>query len=105
LTQEELHQYCKERNIQLEAYSPLMQGNLDLPALNQLAEKYGKTPAQIILRWDLQRSIIPIPKSSNPKRIVENSQVFDFELSDEDMELINSLNEDKRYCGHPDYFF
>jgi len=105
LTQEELHQYCKERNIQLEAYSPLMQGRLNWPVINQLAEKYGKNPAQIILRWNLQRGIIPIPKSGNPKRIVENAQVFDFELSEEDMELINGMNEERRFCGHPDHFF
>jgi diketogulonate reductase-like aldo/keto reductase len=105
LNQADLHRYCKDRKIQLEAYSPLMRGHLDLTALNQLAEKYGKTPAQIVLRWDLQNGIVVIPKSVHPKRIDENSQVFDFELADEDMEVINSLNTNKRFCGHPDYFF
>jgi len=105
LNQEELRQYCVERNIQLEAYCPLIRGQLDWPVLNQLAEKYGKTNAQIILRWHLQRDIIPIPKSANPQRIVENAQVFDFELSDDDMEAINNMNEEKRICGHPDHFF
>ncbi len=106
LNQKELREYCKDRDIQLQAYSPLMHGNLNLlPVLEQLAEKYGKTPAQIALRWNLQNGVIIIPKSSNPKRIVENSQVFDFELSGDDMETINSLNENRRFCPHPDYFF
>jgi diketogulonate reductase-like aldo/keto reductase len=105
LSQEELHRYCKKHRIQLEAWSPLMHGRLDLPVLTQLAEKYGKTPAQIVLRWDLQNGVVTIPKSVRPHRIEENSKVFDFELSDDDMEAISSLNENKRLGGHPDVFF
>ena len=105
LTQPELKAYCERHKIQLEAWSPLMRGQLDLPVLTQLADKYGKTPAQIVLRWDLQNGVVTIPKSVRYERIVENSQVFDFELSEDDMEAINSLNQNKRFGGHPDEFF
>ena len=65
-------------------------------------KKYQKTPAQIVLRWHLQREVIIIPKSVNEKRIIENSQIFDFTISDEDMEAINVLNKDKRFLPDPD---
>lgn len=85
--------YCEENNIQLIAWSPIMRGKLFSNELMiDLAEKYNKTIAQIILRWHVQRGAIPIPKSSNEERIKENLNIFDFELSSEDMEIINSLN-------------
>lgn len=85
--------YCEENNIQLVAWSPIMRGKLFSNELMiDLAEKYNKTIAQIILRWHVQRGAIPIPKSSNEERIKENLNIFDFELSSEDMEIINSLN-------------
>ena len=86
--------YCEENNIQLVAWSPIMRGKLfsnDL--MIDLAEKYKKTIAQIILRWHVQRGIIPIPKSSNEERIKENLSIFDFELSNADMKTIDLLNE------------
>ena len=86
--------YCEENNIQLVAWSPIMRGKLfsnDL--MIDLAEKYKKTIAQIILRWHVQRGIIPIPKSSNEERIKENLSIFDFELSNDDMKTIDLLNE------------
>lgn len=105
LTQEELHDFCKARNIQLEAWSPLMQGNLlDHPVLEEIAMKNEKTPAQVILRWDLQNGVITIPKSSKEPRIIQNSQIFDFELTDEDMERISALNENRRVGPDPDNF-
>lgn len=86
--------YCKENNIQLVAWSPIMRGKLFSNNLMiDLAEKYKKTIAQIILRWHVQRGIIPIPKSSNEERIKENLSIFDFELSNDDMRTIDSLNE------------
>lgn len=86
--------YCKENNIQLVAWSPIMRGKLFSNNLMiDLAEKYKKTIAQIILRWHVQRGIIPIPKSSNEERIKENLSIFDFELSNNDMRTIDSLNE------------
>ncbi|MEW9667880.1 aldo/keto reductase [Ammoniphilus sp. 3BR4] len=104
LTQKELLTFCNENKIQLEAWSPLMQGNLDLPVLNELSAKYKKTPAQIVLRWDLQHGVVTIPKSVTPHRIEENAGIFDFELSAEDMERIDSLNQNKRFGPDPDNF-
>lgn len=104
LTQEDLHDYCKQQGIQLEAWSPLMQGNLDIPVLHQLAEKYGKTAAQIVLRWDLQNKVVTIPKSIREARIIENAHIFDFELSTEDLKSISSLNKHHRFGADPDNF-
>lgn len=104
LTQEPLRAFCRDNQIQLEAWSPLMQGHLDLPLLQELAQKYGKTPAQIVLRWDLQNGVVTIPKSVTESRIIENSQVFDFELSADDMGRIAALNQNKRFGADPDNF-
>lgn len=105
LNQKELHEFCKKSQIQLEAWSPLMQGKLlDEPALVEIASKYNKSTAQVILRWDLQNDVITIPKSVKPHRIAENADIFDFELSQDDMEKINALNQDKRIGPDPDEF-
>lgn len=105
LTQAELHKFCKAHDIQLEAWSPLMQGKLlDHPVLVEIAAKTEKTVAQVILRWDLQNGVVTIPKSIKEARIIQNSQVFDFELTDEDMERISALNENKRVGPDPDNF-
>ncbi|MFK4165322.1 aldo/keto reductase [Paenibacillus lautus] len=104
LSQKELLGYARENHIVLEAWSPLMQGNLDQPALAQIAEKYGKTTAQVILRWDIQNGVIVIPKSIKDHRIRENAGIFDFELSAEDMAAIDGLNENKRFGSNPDEF-
>lgn len=104
LSQKELLAYARENNIVLEAWSPLMQGNLDHPVLAQIAEKYGKTTAQVILRWDIQNGVIVIPKSIKEHRIRENANIFDFELSSEDMAAIDGLNENKRFGSNPDEF-
>lgn len=103
--QRELHEYCKKNGIQLEAWSPLMQGGLlDDPVLVEIAEKYNKSTAQVIIRWDLQTEVVTIPKSTKPHRIAENADVFDFELSQEDMDKINGLNQDQRMFADPDEF-
>jgi methylglyoxal/glyoxal reductase len=104
LTQKDLLSFCKDHGIQLEAWSPLMQGNLDNPMLIELGEKYQKSPAQIILRWDLQNGVVTIPKSVTESRIIENGNIFDFELTAEDMEKIDSLNSNKRFGPDPDNF-
>lgn len=105
LSQDELRAYCKEQGIQFEAWSPLMQGQLlDNPVLKGIAEKYGKSIAQVIIRWDLQNGVVTIPKSTKEHRIVENASVFDFELSEEDMEMIHSLNQNHRVGPDPDNF-
>jgi methylglyoxal/glyoxal reductase len=103
--QRELHYFCKKHGIQLEAWSPLMQGGLlEEPALVEIAKKYYKSTAQIIIRWDLQTGVVTIPKSVKPHRIAENADVFDFELSQEDMDIINALNQDQRMFADPDDF-
>lgn len=102
LSQKELLGYARENQIVLEAWSPLMQGNLDQPVLAQIAEKYGKTTAQVILRWDIQNGVIVIPKSVKEHRIRENAGIFDFELSKEDMAAIDGLNQNKRFGSNPD---
>jgi len=103
--QRELHDFCKKNGIQLEAWSPLMQGGLlDDPTLVEIAKKYNKSTAQIIIRWDIQTGVVTIPKSVKPHRIAENADIFDFELSQEDLEKINALNQDKRMFADPDDF-
>ncbi|MEY2194098.1 aldo/keto reductase [Neobacillus sp. BF23-41] len=105
LTQNEVQAFCREQGIQMEAWSPLMQGQLlDNEGLAAIAAKYKKSVAQIILRWDLQNSVITIPKSTKEHRIIENSQVFDFELTQEDMHQINNLNQNHRVGPDPDNF-
>ena len=105
LRQPELLDFCKARGIQMEAWSPLMQGHVfEVPEIRRLAEKYGKNPAQIVLRWDLQHEVVTIPKSVHQERIAENKQIFDFELAEDDMVLLDSLNVGKRYGSDPDNF-
>ncbi|MGJ3195993.1 aldo/keto reductase [Peribacillus frigoritolerans] len=105
LTQKEVQAFCKEQGIQLEAWSPLMQGELlDNEVLQAIATKHGKSVAQVILRWDLQNGIVTIPKSTKEHRIVENSTVFDFELTEEEMNQIDGLNQNHRVGPDPDNF-
>ncbi|WP_430510439.1 aldo/keto reductase [Gottfriedia solisilvae] len=106
LQQNELRDYCLKNGIAIEAWSPLMQGGeaLTNPVISELAEKHGKTPAQVVLRWHLQRDVIAIPKSITPSRIQENFDVFNFELSSDDMNSIASLNASKRVGPDPDNF-
>jgi diketogulonate reductase-like aldo/keto reductase len=103
LTQKEVLAFCNENGIQLEAWSPLMQGQLLVhPVLEEIAMKYKKSIAQVILRWDLQNGVVTIPKSTKELRIVENSTIFNFELSNEDMERIDELNQNHRVGPDPD---
>ncbi len=105
LLQPELLDYCNNKGIQAEAWSPIMKGKVvDLPLMQELAEKYGKNPVQIVLRWDIQKGVVTIPKSVTPERIISNSDIFDFELSEEDIVKIDSLNkaESGRIGFHPD---
>ncbi|MBY0017720.1 MULTISPECIES: aldo/keto reductase [Bacillus] len=105
LTQKELQAFCKEQGIQMEAWSPLMQGQLlDNETLQEIAEKHDKTTAQVILRWDLQNGVITIPKSTKEHRIIANADIFNFELTKEDMEKIDALNQNHRVGPDPDNF-
>ncbi|AST07077.1 aldo/keto reductase [Anoxybacillus flavithermus] len=106
LTQKPLLDFCKQHDIQLEAWSPLMRGGdlLNERTLVNIAQKYGKTPAQVILRWDLQHEVVTIPKSVTPERIAQNANIFDFALTKEDMDAIDALNENHRIGPDPDNF-
>ncbi|MEC0093500.1 aldo/keto reductase [Paenibacillus macquariensis] len=105
LTQKELQAFCKENGIQFEAWSPLMQGQLlDNADLKEIGDKYGKSIAQVILRWNLQNGVVTIPKSTKEHRIIENASIFDFELTTEDMERIDGLNQNLRVGPDPDNF-
>lgn len=105
LTQKELIAYCVSLGIQVEAWSPLMQGQLlDQPELVEIATKYQKSVAQVIIRWDLQNGIVTIPKSVKEHRIIENGNVFDFTLTKEEMDKIDALNMDQRVGPDPDNF-
>lgn len=105
LTQKELHPFCQSQQIQLEAWSPLMRGEvLQHPTVIEIGAAYHKTPAQVVLRWDLQNGVVTIPKSVHPKRIHENADLFDFQLSHEDMMKLEGLNQNKRIGPDPDLF-
>ncbi|XP_027693872.1 alcohol dehydrogenase [NADP(+)] [Vombatus ursinus] len=131
LAQNELIAHCHERGLEVTAYSPLGSSDrawrdplepvlLEEPLVLELAKKYGKSPAQILLRWQVQRKVICIPKSITPSRILENLQVFDFTLTPEEMKQMGALNKNWRYivpmitvdgkrvprdAGHPLYPF
>ncbi|XP_001375829.2 aldo-keto reductase family 1 member A1 [Monodelphis domestica] len=131
LAQNELIAHCRERGLEVTAYSPLGSSDrawrdpaepvlLEDPIVLELAKKHGKSPAQILLRWQVQRKVICIPKSANPSRILENIQVFDFTLTPEEMKQMGALNKNWRYivpmitvnekrvprdAGHPLYPF
>lgn len=107
LTQQADLDYCTGAGIRVEAWSPFAANKTDLfdeKILIALADKYEKTPAQIVLRWNFQRGVIVIPKSANEKRLKENIDVFNFNLSSDEIILINSLNKDKRIGADPDNF-
>lgn len=113
INQMEFHPICQEKDvlafdnwkgIQTEAWSPLGGGqSLNNPELKKIAAKYNKSTAQVILRWDFQRHVVTIPKSAHEKRIVQNSQIFDFKLSDDDMQKINGLDQEKRSLWYDNF--
>lgn len=102
-SQKNMISYCKENNIQVVAWSPIMRGRIFSDELMlALSEKYNKSIPQIALRWHLQNGVIPIPKSSNIERIKENLNIFDFEISKEDMKLIDKLNKNENVSTVPE---
>jgi methylglyoxal/glyoxal reductase len=105
LQQPGLQKFCADRHIQLEAWSPIMKGKVnDIPVLQALSVKYGKTPVQITIRWELQKQIVTIPKSVHRDRILSNADVFDFEITAEDMGKIDKLDKHFRVGADPDNF-
>lgn len=104
LQQRETRDYCAQQGIWVESYSPLMQGGevLGHPIIAGLAERHGRTPAQVVLRWHVQSGLIVIPKSVTPARIQENIALFDFALSEADMAAIATLDSGRRLGADPD---
>jgi diketogulonate reductase-like aldo/keto reductase len=102
LYQKELLEYCNSKRITIQAYTPLVRGRKsDNPVLRSVSNKYGKTWAQVLIRWALQHNLVVLPKSSHKERIQENSQVFDFEISEVDMLTLDSLDEGFRVAWDP----
>lgn len=101
LYQKELLDFCRSKGIVLESYMSLTRGRagFDNPRMKAVAEKHSKTVAQVMLRWVLQHGLVIIPKSEHEERIRENADIFDFSISEEDMETLNTLDKDKHYCS------
>ena len=105
LTQNDVRGFCAEHQIAVEAWSPLARGHaLSDPTIDDIARRVGKTPAQVILRWHIERGDIVFPKSVTPSRIRENINIFDFDLTGEDVEAISALNRNERTGPDPDTF-
>jgi diketogulonate reductase-like aldo/keto reductase len=105
LQQPQLADLCRRQGIVEEAWSPLMKGKVaGIPQLRELAAQYGRTEAQVVLRWDLQRGIVTIPKSVRRERLAENAELFDFELAPDDMAAIDALDRGERLGADPDNF-
>lgn len=102
LYQRRLLEYCEQKGIVLQAYSPLTRGKrLKDERLVRVAEAHGKTPAQILIRWCLEKGLVPLPKSTHRERLVENADVFDFALTEADLAVLDSLNEDLHVSWDP----
>ena len=104
-TQKPLIEYCKSKNIVVEAYTPIARFDDRLMRrikLTEIAKKHEKTPVQVVLRWHIQNGIIPVVRSSNKERQIENISVFDFELTDEEMKTIDGFNINSRLRYDPD---
>jgi 2,5-diketo-D-gluconate reductase A len=104
MQQLETRAFCVRHGIQVESYSPLKRAGdvFSEPAIQEIADHYGKTPAQIVLRWHVQEDLVVIPKSVTPERIQENIDIFDFALNDDEMTRIRGLNRDQRIGSDPD---
>ncbi len=102
LTRQALVDFCRVQGIQVESYSPLARGKRwDDPVIHNIARRCGKTPAQIMIRWALEKGFVVIPKSTHRERIIENASVFDFTLHMKDMQLLDGLNENARTINPP----
>jgi diketogulonate reductase-like aldo/keto reductase len=105
LSQKTLRDFCAKHDIKIQAWSPLMQGQLlNHPIVLEIAKKHHVSAAQVILRWDVQQEILLVVKSVKPERMKSNAEIFDFTLSEEDMNALNALNEDLRVGPNPDTF-
>ncbi|KAG2155239.1 NADP-dependent oxidoreductase domain-containing protein [Suillus bovinus] len=93
--QKPIVEYCRKNNVVVQAYSPLVRGGFDNAVIQELSRKYSKDPAQILVRWSLQRGFVPLPKSSQPERIISNGQVFGWEIEPTDMAKLDALDRGK----------
>ena len=104
LQQPELQAFCRKNEIRLEAWSPIMKGKVsNIKELIEIGKKYGKTPAQVTLRWEQQKGIVVIPKSVHKERILENADIFDFDLTEEEIKKIDALDKHERLGPDPDH--
>lgn len=105
LVQKPLMTFCREKRIVQTAWSPLMKGAVErIPELQEIGRKYGKTAAQVALRWNVQLGVVTIPKTTRPERLRENAAIFDFELSADEMARISALDRGERIGPDPDHF-
>lgn len=105
LIQPDLLKFCQENQIQPEAWRPIMEGKVnEIPLFQTLSQKYQKSPVQLVLRWDIQKGVVTIPKSVTSERIIHNAEIFDFELSAEDIAQIDRLDKHARMGADPDNF-
>ncbi len=105
LTQNELLDYCTQKGIQVEAWSPLARGKLfDNDVVKTIADKYGKSPAQVLLRWVLDKGVVVLTRSVKPERIADNANIFDFQLTTDEIDQLSALNKNERTGPDPDNF-
>jgi diketogulonate reductase-like aldo/keto reductase len=105
LNQRDLRRFCRENDIQYEAWSPILKGKVnDIPEIRKIASKYGKNPVQVTLRWDLQKRVVTIPKSVQKERIESNADIFDFELTKDEIKAIDTLDRNERIGPNPNSF-
>ncbi|MFD1887142.1 aldo/keto reductase [Paenibacillus wenxiniae] len=105
LTQNELLDYCAQKGIQVEAWSPLARGKLfDNDVVKTIADQYGKSPAQVLLRWVLDKGVVVLTRSVKPERIADNANIFDFQLTTDEIDQLSALNKNERTGPDPDNF-
>ncbi|RLD35845.1 MAG: aldo/keto reductase [Bacteroidetes bacterium] len=105
LQQPELIKYCKSKGILIEAWAPIMRGKVSqIAEITEIGERYGKNEVQVVLRWNIQRGIATIPKSSSPERINSNAEIFDFELTGDEINVIDNLDKGQRFGPDPENF-
>jgi len=100
LQQREIAEYCQKNNIIIQAYCPIIRGATD-STINEIAKKYNREPAQVLIKWSLQKGYVPLPKSGTPSRIQSNIKVFDFELSEDDIAKLDTLEQNKPCSWNP----
>lgn len=104
LHEKDLYQFCREQGIRLQAWAPLMRGSLEYPVFQEMARRYEKSVAQLLLRWNIQQGFAVVPKSCHRERIFQNADIFDFALTQEDLALLNQMHIGRRTGKNPDLY-